>query len=144
MIRRPPRSTRTDTRIPYTTLFRSSPQRNACWPNGVRRWTRRRVRALVRHAGPTSLIFRRRLALMGGAVIVGLVALAFAKAADLAGRAFDNVVVQSPYAPLLITPAGFALIAWITQRFAPLAAGSGIPQIIAETRDPTTAHRSTE
>src|SRR3546814_16595159 len=26
MIRRPPRSTRTDTRFPYTTLFRSSPE----------------------------------------------------------------------------------------------------------------------
>src|SRR3546814_20888148 len=29
MIRRPPRSTRTDTLFPYTTLFRSSPQRLA-------------------------------------------------------------------------------------------------------------------
>src|SRR3546814_2101721 len=29
MIRRPPRSTRTDTLFPYTTLFRSCP--NACW-----------------------------------------------------------------------------------------------------------------
>src|SRR3546814_9279890 len=28
MIRRPPRSTRTDTRFPYTTLFRSSPSGN--------------------------------------------------------------------------------------------------------------------
>src|SRR3546814_6162863 len=32
MIRRPPRSTRTDTLIPYTTLFRS----NAVCPGGVR------------------------------------------------------------------------------------------------------------
>src|SRR3546814_6412726 len=29
MIRRPPRSTRTDTLFPYTTLFRSCPQRQA-------------------------------------------------------------------------------------------------------------------
>src|SRR3546814_7382279 len=29
MIRRPPRSTRTDTRFPYTTLFRSLPQHGA-------------------------------------------------------------------------------------------------------------------
>src|SRR3546814_10321751 len=29
MIRRPPRSTRTDTRFPYTTLFRSTPH----WPS---------------------------------------------------------------------------------------------------------------
>src|SRR3546814_6307710 len=30
MIRRPPRSTRTDTLFPYTTLFRSPPSRSAC------------------------------------------------------------------------------------------------------------------
>src|SRR3546814_1611103 len=29
MIRRPPRSTRTDTRLPYTTLFRSAPRETA-------------------------------------------------------------------------------------------------------------------
>src|SRR3546814_4926832 len=35
MIRRPPRSTRTDTLFPYTTLFRSvgsRTDRNRCWP----------------------------------------------------------------------------------------------------------------
>src|SRR3546814_10991324 len=31
MIRRPPRSTRTDTLFPYTTLFRSFPQQNALY-----------------------------------------------------------------------------------------------------------------
>src|SRR3546814_10986667 len=31
MIRRPPRSTRTDTLFPYTTLFRSSCMRVVCW-----------------------------------------------------------------------------------------------------------------
>src|SRR3546814_4542125 len=30
MIRRPPRSTRTDTRFPYTTLFRSGSRRGTC------------------------------------------------------------------------------------------------------------------
>src|SRR3546814_16071835 len=41
MIRRPPRSTRTDTLFPYTTLFRS------CLPRRPRapRWRRRRVRS---------------------------------------------------------------------------------------------------
>src|SRR3546814_3611031 len=35
MIRRPPRSTRTDTLFPYTTLFRSAPCRRACrWQVG--------------------------------------------------------------------------------------------------------------
>src|SRR3546814_20867166 len=34
MIRRPPRSTRTDTRFPYTTLFRS-PRHGACYTIGI-------------------------------------------------------------------------------------------------------------
>src|SRR3546814_6275613 len=44
MIRRPPRSTRTDTLFPYTTLFRSAPAdgsrtaRCAGRPVGLRRW----------------------------------------------------------------------------------------------------------
>ena len=54
-----------------------------------RRWTTRRMRALIRHSGPTSLIFRRRLALMGGAILVGLAALVFARAADEASDAFE-------------------------------------------------------
>src|SRR3546814_1269937 len=33
MIRRPPRSTRTDTLFPYTTLFRSSFEVTGCWAN---------------------------------------------------------------------------------------------------------------
>src|SRR3546814_20879660 len=38
MIRRPPRSTRTDTLFPYTTLFRS---KRHCLPGGVMNWVRR-------------------------------------------------------------------------------------------------------
>src|SRR3546814_5547338 len=44
MIRRPPRSTRTDTLFPYTTLFRSA----AAAPDRVRRWRRHRERRLDR------------------------------------------------------------------------------------------------
>src|SRR3546814_5125011 len=37
MIRRPPRSTRTDTLFPYTTLFRSAaPPRRGLWPGRLR------------------------------------------------------------------------------------------------------------
>src|SRR3546814_2496176 len=36
MIRRPPRSTRTDTLFPYTTLFRSLERSGQCNANGVR------------------------------------------------------------------------------------------------------------
>src|SRR3546814_13595096 len=37
MIRRPPRSTRTDTRFPYTTLFRSSSSRRSARASSLRR-----------------------------------------------------------------------------------------------------------
>src|SRR3546814_9937463 len=47
MIRRPPRSTRTDTLFPYTTLFRSSAswslmrkQKNYCWRRCAASWNR--------------------------------------------------------------------------------------------------------
>ena len=100
----------------------------------MRPWTVHRFRALIRHSGPTSLIFRRRLALIGGAVIVGLVALSFANLADRATGVFERLIEVWPYAPVVLTPGGFALIVWITRRYAPLAAGSGIPQVIAATK----------
>src|SRR3546814_18129647 len=45
MIRRPPRSTRTDTLFPYTTLFRSNdavPAKERCPRTGGRRWELRK------------------------------------------------------------------------------------------------------
>src|SRR3546814_11601019 len=52
MIRRPPRSTRTDTLFPYTTLFRSrhAPAVATLWPRLLSR--RRQRRSRRRHARP--------------------------------------------------------------------------------------------
>src|SRR3546814_5778216 len=47
MIRRPPRSTRTDTLFPYTTLFRS----HGCCPGGARAGSSRRVLQRRRRGG---------------------------------------------------------------------------------------------
>lgn len=105
----------------------------------MKRWTRHRLRAFVRHEGPTSLVFRRRVALLGGAVVVGLVALIFAWMTDRAYALFEAGVGRWPWAPLLVTPLGFAGVVWITRRYAPLAAGSGIPQAIAASRLPAGA-----
>src|SRR3546814_11079280 len=80
MIRRPPRSTRTDTLFPYTTLFRSRrPDRPSAAPRGSTR-RRRPARAKSRPARPrarpahieayrASRSFNRERVLSGGAVL---------------------------------------------------------------------------
>lgn len=74
-----------------------------------------------------------------GAISIGLAALLFARVADAANAFFVGAVHRQWWLPLLITPLGFAGIAWATGRYAPEAAGSGIPQVIAATDDPVRA-----
>lgn len=100
-----------------------------------------RARALLRLHGPRSQIFRRRIAMVGGAVCIGLVALLFASLADRANHVFIALFRLYLYAPLLLTPLGFAGIVWVTKRYAPEARGSGIPQVIAASADPEGAPR---
>lgn len=95
-----------------------------------------RLRARLRLYGLRPTIWRRRVAFLGGAILIGLVALVFAHLADEANELFLAMVARWWWAPLLITPAGFACLVWMTRRFAPAAAGSGIPQTIAATRNP--------
>lgn len=101
-----------------------------------RRWTPARLRALLRSRGPTSFRFRRRIAVLTGAIAVGIVATLFARIADQAGGVFDRYAHAWPWLPLVTTPLGFAAIVWLTRRYAPLARGSGIPQVIAARDDP--------
>jgi H+/Cl- antiporter ClcA len=65
------------------------------------------------------------------AVLCGGVAALFARLSDLAMSAHTQLWRAWPMATLLLLPAGFAAGAWLTRRFAPEAAGSGIPQVIA-------------
>ena len=108
----------------------------------VKRWTQHRMRALLRQRGPTSKVFRRRVAIVGGAISIGLVALAFARLSDEAGHLFMRLYQSYPYLPLVLTPVGFAAIVWLTNRYAPDARGSGIPQVIAARADPDSAARA--
>ncbi|MBX9815919.1 MAG: chloride channel protein [Proteobacteria bacterium SG_bin5] len=105
-------------------------------PRLTRRW-----RVLLRRHGPAAAIWRRRIAMGMGGIVVGLAALLFARLADGASDAFDLLARRWWWAPLLLTPLGFALIAGATRRLAPAAAGSGIPQVIAATDAPETADR---
>ncbi len=78
----------------------------------------------------------RRVATGIGAVLLGLIALAFAQAGDWAQHAFNRMAGAYPYAPLVVTPAIFASVMLLTQRWAAEARGSGIPQVIAASRNP--------
>jgi H+/Cl- antiporter ClcA len=82
------------------------------------------------------LVWRRRLATTSGAVLLGLVALAFARLADYAQDAFGAILRFAPLAPLALTPLGYAFVVWTTRRLAPEARGSGIPQVIVGARHP--------
>jgi len=100
------------------------------------RRTRLFVRRRQRGARGAVTVVNRRLATATGAVLLGLAALAFAKLGDLSQSVFAQLVTALPYAPLFVTPAIFALVVYATARFAPEARGSGIPQVIAASRDP--------
>lgn len=78
----------------------------------------------LRRAGRTGQIIA--VAALGG----GAAAL-FARLCDLAMDLHARLFALAPRASLLLLPAGFAVVVWLTRRFAPEAAGSGIPQVIA-------------
>lgn len=70
------------------------------------------------------------------AVLGGVAAAGFARACDAAMALHGHLLASNRWATLALLPLGFAAAAWATRRFAPAAAGSGIPQVIAaaETR----------
>lgn len=94
---------------------------------------RRAVRGGRRYALPWLSIrrWRRRILLVGAALLAGFIAIVFAIGAEIAIDAHRSMMDVSPWFSLLVAPAGFALLAWITQRFFPGTQGSGIPQAIA-------------
>ena len=82
------------------------------------------------------LWLRLRAALRTGrvvavAVLAGAAAALFARLCDAAMAIHARWFALSPWATLALLPIGLAVGAWLTRRFAPEAAGSGIPQVIA-------------
>lgn len=93
--------------------------------------------AIVRDPAEAVLpVMQRRIATGLGAVLLGLVALAFAMLGDSAQTWFAALAVSWPAAPLAITPLLFGAAARATSRGFAAARGSGIPQVIAAARDP--------
>ncbi len=72
-----------------------------------------------------------RLKFVGAALLAGLIAILFAIGAELAIEAHAGAMRGAPWLTLIIAPAGFALMAWLSRRWFPGAMGSGIPQTIA-------------
>ncbi|MFC4487480.1 chloride channel protein [Tepidiphilus sp. B18-69] len=75
--------------------------------------------------------WEEELPMVFAACLVGLLSVGFAKAAEWAIEFHAALLNGRPWIGLLLSPLGFAAIAWITLRFFPSATGSGIPQAIA-------------
>jgi H+/Cl- antiporter ClcA len=75
--------------------------------------------------------WRLRLVFWVGALVVGIVAVIFARMADIADHSFTRLLKDYPLLPFILTPAGLMLINWLTNRFFTGSNGSGIPQTIA-------------
>ena len=74
---------------------------------------------------------QRQLVFLLGGVLTGAAAVALALMADEAQAAFRTLLQRSRYISLVLTPIGFAVIAFLTRRVFPNSQGSGIPQAIA-------------
>ena len=72
-----------------------------------------------------------RLIVLAYAVAAGLSVVAFNELCEAAQRGFAAVLALHPWTPLVWTTACTAAVVWLTRRFAPGAAGSGIPQVMA-------------
>lgn len=85
----------------------------------------------------------KRAAFWGGGLAVGLTAVVMALGAAWAQRMFLCIQANSLFWPLIVTPAGFALSAFVTRRYFAGAQGSGIPQAIVahETSDESLRNR---
>jgi len=84
----------------------------------------------------------RHAAFFGGAVLTGIIAVAFARGSDLALRLFRGAAAAELWWPWIAPPLGIALLAWLSRRFFPGAQGSGIPQTIAALSLPSAEARN--
>lgn len=71
-----------------------------------------------------------------GPLLVGLTAVFLAAQSDYASKLNNLLFGAIPFAPLLVMPAGFAAIVFLSARYFPGTAGSGIPQTIAALNEP--------
>ena len=101
-----------------------------------------RLRGYRRLFQVSAVRWRRRVLFLAGGLLVGALAAALALLADQAQQLFATILLRSRYIALVLTPCGFALAVFLTNRFFPNANGSGIPQAIAARKLTDQAARS--
>ncbi len=74
-------------------------------------------------------------------LLVGVVAVMFARLCEKANGVFEGIYHQFNCAPFLITPFGLGLCIWISNLYFPEAKGSGIPQVIAARKMNVPVHK---
>jgi len=79
----------------------------------------------------TSARWQQRAIFLFGGVTVGAAAVVLTLLANWAQLAFMMLLGKWHYAAFVVTPLGFALTVFLTNRFFPNSQGSGIPQAIA-------------
>jgi H+/Cl- antiporter ClcA len=89
-----------------------------------------------------SLRWWRYVTFIGGGLVVGLLAVGLAVESDAMQAAFRQIIAHSRFIPLVLTPAGFALVVYSALRYFPNTQGSGIPQAIAARVLPDPADRA--
>lgn len=98
------------------------------------------MRFFTKFLAATNQLDRRlwlmRVAAVAGAVLLGLVAIFFAQAGELAQQAFARAFAAHPVLASASTPFVFVLVVGLTRRWFPEARGSGIPQVMAAGRNP--------
>ncbi|MDH2237764.1 chloride channel protein [Pigmentiphaga sp. GD03639] len=107
-------------------------RRSVPWRDQASITVRRKGRQVLRVSRKT---FRYALVLCGAAV-VALLSLAFAWLAEIALEWNRHWTSAAPWAALVVVPLAMAGLRWLTLRLAPMARGSGIPQVIAATSIP--------
>lgn len=80
---------------------------------------------------PIKYNWQRNLVYWSAAILVGLVAVAFAELADLAGYFRARFIRYNPLFMIGILPFGLMFSSWVTCRWFTGAKGSGIPQVIS-------------
>lgn len=77
------------------------------------------------------LRWKPRLRWWSAAAAIGLVAALFTRGAEWAYSHLMAWTTWLPAISLVLAPLGITAIVWVTRRFVPTAAGSGIPQVLA-------------